>query len=35
MRNSKYAPRRGSGKFVTIYPADDAELELICIDCNF
>ena len=28
-------PPRGSGKFVTIYPADDAELELICIDCNF
>src|SRR5262245_60774588 len=30
MRNSKYAPRRGSGKFVTIYPADDADLELVC-----
>jgi hypothetical protein len=30
MRNAKYAPRRGSGKFVTIYPADEAELELVC-----
>ena len=30
MRNAKYAPRRGSGKFITIYPADDAELELVC-----
>ncbi|MEU4744798.1 class III lanthionine synthetase LanKC [Actinosynnema sp. NPDC023658] len=26
-RNSKYAPREGSGKLITIYPADDAELE--------
>jgi aminoglycoside phosphotransferase len=30
MRNSKYAPRGSSGKFVTIYPTDDAELELVC-----
>jgi hypothetical protein len=30
LRNAKYAPRRGSGKFITIYPADDAELELVC-----
>jgi hypothetical protein len=29
MRNAKYAPRRGSGKFITIYPADEAELELV------
>ncbi|MFC6016879.1 class III lanthionine synthetase LanKC [Plantactinospora solaniradicis] len=30
MRNSKYAPRGSSGKFVTIYPRDEAELELAC-----
>ncbi len=30
MRNAKYAPRRGSGKFVTVYPAGDAELESVC-----
>lgn len=30
MRNAKYAPRRGSGKFVTVYPADEAELEAVC-----
>jgi class III lanthionine synthetase len=30
MRNSKYAPRRASGKFITIYPDDDAQLELAC-----
>jgi tRNA A-37 threonylcarbamoyl transferase component Bud32 len=30
MRNSKYAPRGSSGKFVTIYPRDSAELELAC-----
>lgn len=29
MRNAKYAHRGGSGKFITIYPADDTELELI------
>ncbi|MEU4712139.1 class III lanthionine synthetase LanKC [Micromonospora purpureochromogenes] len=28
MRNSKYARRAGSGKFITVYPRDDAELEL-------
>nr|WP_238448995.1 hypothetical protein [Micromonospora sp. 4G55] len=28
MRNSKYARRGGSGKFITVYPRDDAELEL-------
>ncbi|MFC6094749.1 class III lanthionine synthetase LanKC [Saccharothrix lopnurensis] len=26
-RNSKYAPREGSGKLITIYPADETELE--------
>ncbi|MGC9497567.1 class III lanthionine synthetase LanKC [Streptomyces sp. WG7] len=26
LRNMKYAPRGGSGKFVTVYPADEAEL---------
>ncbi|GGP41781.1 class III lanthionine synthetase LanKC [Saccharothrix coeruleofusca] len=26
-RNSKYAPREGSGKLITVYPADEAELE--------
>jgi hypothetical protein len=30
MRNAKYARRGASGKFVTIYPRDDAELELVC-----
>ena len=29
-RNAKNAGRGGSGKLVTIYPRDDAELELIC-----
>jgi serine/threonine protein kinase len=28
MRNSKYARRGSSGKFITVYPRDDAELEL-------
>lgn len=27
LRNSKYADRGGSGKFATLYPADEAELE--------
>ncbi|MEW2143342.1 class III lanthionine synthetase LanKC [Micromonospora vinacea] len=30
LRNSKYAARAASGKFVTVYPRDDAELELAC-----
>ncbi|MEK8104109.1 class III lanthionine synthetase LanKC [Micromonospora sp. M12] len=30
MRNSKYAARAASGKFITVYPRDDAELELAC-----
>ncbi|WP_327323283.1 class III lanthionine synthetase LanKC [Streptomyces sp. NBC_01210] len=29
LRNSKYAGRGSSGKFATIYPADDTELQLI------
>ncbi len=29
LRNVKYASRGSSGKFVTIYPADEAELEVI------
>jgi serine/threonine protein kinase len=32
MRNSKYAARGFSGKFITIYPRDEAELEVICKD---
>jgi hypothetical protein len=30
MRNAKYARRGASGKYVTIYPRDEAELELVC-----
>ncbi|MGC5028519.1 class III lanthionine synthetase LanKC [Micromonospora sp. DT229] len=30
LRNSKYASRAASGKFVTVYPHDEAELELVC-----
>ncbi|MFC4149500.1 class III lanthionine synthetase LanKC [Micromonospora mangrovi] len=30
MRNSKYASRAASGKFITVYPRDEAELELAC-----
>ncbi|MEO3743340.1 class III lanthionine synthetase LanKC [Plantactinospora sp. B5E13] len=30
LRNSKYARRGSSGKFVTVYPRDEAELELAC-----
>ena len=29
LRNSKYADRGGSGKFITVYPADEAELEIL------
>ncbi|MDG4859442.1 class III lanthionine synthetase LanKC, partial [Streptomyces sp. T-3] len=29
LRNSKYAGRDSSGKFATLYPADDAELQLV------
>ncbi|GLZ33881.1 serine/threonine protein kinase [Lentzea sp. NBRC 105346] len=31
-RNSKYAPREGSGKLITIYPGDEAQLERICTE---
>ncbi|GAB3146372.1 class III lanthionine synthetase LanKC [Micromonospora sonneratiae] len=30
LRNAKYARRGSSGKFITIYPRDEAELELVC-----
>jgi hypothetical protein len=30
MRNAKYARRGSSGKFITIYPREEAELELVC-----
>ncbi len=30
MRNAKYAPRGSSGKFITLYPHSEAELELVC-----
>lgn len=29
LRNAKYAPRDGSGKFVTVYPADEAQLHRV------
>lgn len=29
LQNAKYAPRGGSGKFVTIYPADDSHLHAV------
>ncbi|MFI0486653.1 class III lanthionine synthetase LanKC [Actinomadura sp. 9N215] len=32
MRNAKYAPRGSSGKLVTIYPADEGQLERILAD---
>ncbi|MET9626071.1 class III lanthionine synthetase LanKC [Lentzea sp. NPDC006480] len=31
-RNSKYAPREGSGKLITIYPADTDQLQQICAE---
>lgn len=31
-RNSKYAPRDGSGKLITIYPKDTEQLETICTE---
>ncbi|MGW6413118.1 class III lanthionine synthetase LanKC [Streptomyces vinaceus] len=33
-RNSKSAPRGGSGKLVTIYPSDTEQCEVICRDLN-
>src|SRR5690606_6672782 len=34
MRNSKYAGRASSGKFVTIYPCNEDELEVACRDLD-
>ncbi|MEC3976954.1 class III lanthionine synthetase LanKC [Amycolatopsis sp. H20-H5] len=34
MRNSKYAPRDGSGKLVTLYPRDDKEFERVLADLS-
>jgi class III lanthionine synthetase len=34
MRNAKYAPRASSGKAVTIYPADEAALEIILAELD-
>ena len=34
VRNAKYAARGSSGKFITIYPADDTELERILTDLD-
>jgi serine/threonine protein kinase len=31
-RNAKYAPRGGSGKLLTVYPADEATLERACAE---
>ncbi|MCK2213640.1 class III lanthionine synthetase LanKC [Actinomadura sp. ATCC 31491] len=31
-RNAKYAPRAGSGKLLTLYPRDEAELERVCAE---
>jgi serine/threonine protein kinase len=33
-RNSKYAPRDGSGKLLTLYPADNNELERVLADLS-
>ncbi|WP_158884580.1 class III lanthionine synthetase LanKC [Amycolatopsis anabasis] len=33
-RNSKYAPREASGKLITIYPADNKELERVLADLS-
>lgn len=33
-RNSKYAPRDGSGKLITIYPADNNELERVLAELS-
>ncbi|MFG2760009.1 class III lanthionine synthetase LanKC [Streptomyces wuyuanensis] len=34
MRNAKYADRAGSGKFVTVYPADDAQCRTVAEDLD-
>jgi predicted Ser/Thr protein kinase len=33
-RSAKYAPRESSGKFITIYPADEKQLEQILVDLS-
>ncbi|MEJ8660428.1 class III lanthionine synthetase LanKC [Streptomyces sp. MS1.AVA.4] len=33
-RNAKYADRAGSGKFITVYPADDAQCKAIAEDLD-
>ncbi|MGM1059304.1 class III lanthionine synthetase LanKC [Saccharothrix sp. Mg75] len=33
-RNSKYAPREGSGKLITIYPADDDQLGIVLAELS-
>ncbi|WP_410664451.1 class III lanthionine synthetase LanKC [Amycolatopsis sp. lyj-84] len=33
-RNSKYAPRDGSGKLLTLYPADNNELERVLVELS-
>ena len=32
LANAKYADRRSSGKFITIYPADEAQLETVLVE---
>ncbi|MFF0739003.1 class III lanthionine synthetase LanKC [Streptomyces sp. NPDC004111] len=32
--NTKYAPRAASGKFLTVYPRDEAELERVTLDLD-
>ncbi|MET8825546.1 class III lanthionine synthetase LanKC [Streptomyces sp. NPDC004610] len=32
LRNAKYAERAGSGKFITVYPADEESFERLCQD---
>jgi class III lanthionine synthetase len=34
LRNVKYASRRSSGKFITIYPADEAQLETVLVELD-
>ncbi|MCX2733883.1 class III lanthionine synthetase LanKC [Saccharopolyspora sp. NFXS83] len=34
VRNSKYAPRSGSGKFITAYPVDDDHLRTILVELS-
>jgi tRNA A-37 threonylcarbamoyl transferase component Bud32 len=34
MRNAKYARRGSSGKFITVYPRDESELESVCTELS-